>query len=368
MELIRFTLFLLLLPLTAFGAVAREQCSPVDHSRVLGPNRNQANSDWCWASAASDLIGFAQGLGPMSQVSLIDTALTGLTATEQRLREAGELSDWDTYQAARSEAPHLSASERRKRGLRLLDRQGWSLTAVISYNRQPRVCLETEVTSRPATPFLPGRWAPAPLLPRGDPGNRLPLLPEKERAEIEFIERQLARFGDHSVDLRKVSYVQRLLFACENEQAPILQRHSTLFEEYNRVVLAQVAQGVRAKCRRGPAVKPMRAEVRDFQRGPESKAAELAAEWLGEGPLSVSVPSAFFRQKATGNKWHEAVLAGRRWNEATGACEFKLRDSYGESCERYREELRPRCESGNLWLTERELTENARFITRVRAR
>lgn len=367
MELIRFALILFLFPLIACGAVSREQCGEVDHSRLLGPNRNQANSDWCWASSAADLITFAQGIGPMNQASLIDTALTGLTATEQSLREAGELSDWGTYQAARSEAPYLTASERRKRGLRLLDRQGWSLTAVISYNRQARVCLEHEVSSRPATPFLPGRWAPAPFVPRG-PAPSLPPLPEKERAELDFIERQLAGYGDSSFDLKNLSLTQRLLFACENELAPPLQRHSSLFEEYNQVVLRHVAEGVRAKCKRGPPVKRMRAEVRDFQRGPDSKSAELAAEWLGEGPVSVSVPSELLAPGKPRSKWHEAVIAGRRWNERTGACEFKLRDSYGESCGRFHRELQARCDRGNVWLTERELLDSARFVTRVRAR
>ncbi len=50
--------------------------------------------------------------------------------------------------------------------------------------------------SVPASPFRPGRWAPAPFVPRSEIPARLPLLPEKERAELEFIERQIVAAPD----------------------------------------------------------------------------------------------------------------------------------------------------------------------------
>lgn len=349
----------LLLPFLAAAAVPKDSCQDVDYSPKLGLIRNQESSDWCWASSAADLVGFAQGLPANQQVSVVDMALTGMTTTEMTLLKAAETTgDWTTYLAARSEGPHITENEARKNGLRLHERQGWSLTAAIAYNQKPRVCLESDIPSAPPTPFR-----------RGAANRPGAILSEDERS---FIEEQLRSLGDGSQELSKVDKVQRILSTCVRPDAPVFQRYSDFFQEFNRAVLGFVAENAQKSCKHGPAVRPMTAEVADFNRGKDSPGAAKAAEWLSTGPLAVSLPSQLlnpgWNPSARVSKWHETVISGRRWNEKSGGCEFKLRNSYGPGCGRYSETFRARCEGGYVWLTEAELRDNARFASRVRAK
>lgn len=50
---------------------------------------------------------------------------------------------------------------------------------------------------------------------------------------------------------------------------------------------------------------------------------------------------------------HTSAIYGRRWNEEKNTCEYLIRNSYGESCDRYHESYE--CREGNLWLTESQI-------------
>lgn len=370
MELRRwlFCLFLSLPVTQAISApVPKEKCESLDYSRRLGPVREQVGTEWCWAMTAADLIGFQQGITPDKQVAVIDVALAGLNMNEQRLMLAGAATgSLPTYMLAREEAEGLTHNFQRKRGLRLVRRQGWSLVGTLAYNGRERVCLESELPSQPATPFRVDK-KPRPLLPElPDPLRRS----QRRTTDQEFIEMQLKQLGDNSADFSSLSSWQRLAQSCVNEGVPEFLAYSTILEELNQVILASVDKEAQSRCKRGPSVRPMKGEVADFQRGEKSLASEKTAEWLRDGaPIGISLPTEFlepgWKDSRNIKKWHETVLAGMRWNEETGSCDFKLRNSYGTDCSEYRDELKPRCEGGNIWLTEAELNGTARFATRI---
>jgi len=368
--------FLLLILITNVGTtysapLTRAECVDVDYSSRLGPVRSQKSSSWCWAMVASDLIGFQQGVTPSNQVSAIDVALSGLVMKSSELVKAGAATgDWATYSDARQKAFFLNYFESDRHKQKISNLAGFATLGVVAYNGRDKVCLESELPSTSSRSLL--EIAPAPtFFPR--PGKPGLLLSEKTRAmELDFIEGQLKKLGDDSQDLRSLSKLQREAFFCEENQCLLPPQTSpTLFEEFNQFVLRQTAQNARTHCRSGPRVKPMIVEPQNFKPEANSGSSEFAAKWLGEGsPISITFSADFlldgWSPSGIMNSPHEAVVAGKRWNEKSGTCEFKVRNSWGRDCGYYREDLKNRCEGGNIWFTEAEFRETVRRVSRVK--
>lgn len=55
-------------------------------------------------------------------------------------------------------------------------------------------------------------------------------------------------------------------------------------------------------------------------------------------------------------KLHTSSLIGRRWNHEKNSCEFLIRDSYGNQCEKYDPSYG--CEGGNVWISESKIYSN----------
>jgi|GEM_PF-5893261 len=355
----------------AFAApIAREQCESIDFGPRLGPVREQLGTEWCWAMTAADLIGFQQGITPARQVAVVDVALAGLNMTPQRIKDSGAATgSFSTYIMARDEADDQEVLAVRKRGLQLAGRQGWSMIGVLAYNGRERVCLESELPSQLPLAFKPEARRQSSFFPvLSDPpfsGRR------RSARQGGYLGEVLKGLGDRSADLSTLSTLERIRQTCVREGLPELLAFSTFLEEFNQVVLAQVENEAIGKCRVGPPVKTMAGEVADFKRGESSQASVTAAKWLRDGsPFGISLPTAFLEKGWDDKKpvkgWHEVVLSGMRWNEGTGRCDFKIRNSYGTDCSQYRDGLKERCEGGNLWLSENELNQITRYSTRIR--
>ncbi|MCC7440029.1 MAG: hypothetical protein IT285_00260 [Bdellovibrionales bacterium] len=63
----------------------------------------------------------------------------------------------------------------------------------------------------------------------------------------------------------------------------------------------------------------------------------------------------------SGDGTHAVVVAGRRWNESSGRCQFLVRNSWGTSCAGYPSELD--CEQGSLWVDEADVGESTFNLT-----
>lgn len=62
---------------------------------------------------------------------------------------------------------------------------------------------------------------------------------------------------------------------------------------------------------------------------------------------------------STGN--HASLVVARRFNEDTGSCEYLIRNSWGNGCYSYDDELD--CEQGNIWLPEEYMRQTLRGIS-----
>ncbi len=63
---------------------------------------------------------------------------------------------------------------------------------------------------------------------------------------------------------------------------------------------------------------------------------------------------------------HTSSIIGRRWNREKKSCEFLLRNSWGEGCQRYDESIE--CQEGNVWLGESSLFKNMTSIVYIKSK
>ncbi|MDH4468725.1 MAG: hypothetical protein QE271_11765 [Bacteriovoracaceae bacterium] len=60
---------------------------------------------------------------------------------------------------------------------------------------------------------------------------------------------------------------------------------------------------------------------------------------------------------------HTSSIIGRRFNQVNRQCEYLIRNSWGESCERYLPRFT--CEAGNIWVDETTLKKNILLVTYI---
>jgi hypothetical protein len=63
---------------------------------------------------------------------------------------------------------------------------------------------------------------------------------------------------------------------------------------------------------------------------------------------------------------HTSSMVGRRWNTETNTCEYLIRNSWGDKCERY--DRRHECQEGNLWLSESMVFKNMTSIVYMKSK
>ncbi len=63
---------------------------------------------------------------------------------------------------------------------------------------------------------------------------------------------------------------------------------------------------------------------------------------------------------------HTSSIIGRRWNNETNTCQYLIRNSWGDKCERYDQSLE--CQEGNLWLNESMVFKNMTSIVYMKAK
>lgn len=63
---------------------------------------------------------------------------------------------------------------------------------------------------------------------------------------------------------------------------------------------------------------------------------------------------------------HTSSIIGRRWNSQKSTCEYLIRNSWGDKCERY--DSRHECQSGNIWLGESSVYKNMTSIVYLKSK
>jgi hypothetical protein len=63
---------------------------------------------------------------------------------------------------------------------------------------------------------------------------------------------------------------------------------------------------------------------------------------------------------------HTSSIIGRRWNPQLSTCQYLIRNSWGEKCDRY--DQRHECNNGNIWLSESMIYKNMTSIVYLKSK
>lgn len=87
-------------------------------------------------------------------------------------------------------------------------------------------------------------------------------------------------------------------------------------------------------------------------------------EALGKGKMAgISYDPRFMLQKSGEGLHVSSVVARERGRD--GQCYYKIRNSWGESCEPYNEQVKKGCRQGNLWVKSSDLIRNTVSVTYI---
>jgi hypothetical protein len=104
---------------------------------------------------------------------------------------------------------------------------------------------------------------------------------------------------------------------------------------------------------------------------PEKKYAdEIDQQLSNKNPVGVSIDSKSFENRRFPASTpenagiHAVVIAGRRFNEQTGQCEYKIRNSWGAGCSNYDKAYE--CKDGQFWMPKTDLVRRSWNLTYVK--
>lgn len=120
------------------------------------------------------------------------------------------------------------------------------------------------------------------------------------------------------------------------------------------------------KCGKQIPVRTLYTDFRRFKPGSNSSVAQMVAAWFRlNSPVSVAYRKSFFLEKEKGGAGpdHESIVTAMRWG--AGACEFLVRNSWGDECKGFRKEFRDRCTGQGTWLSEKELKNSVFLAVRI---
>lgn len=329
-------IFAYILPLAMSGGIAHanlnaSECLDTDLSPKYGPIRDQGSSPWCSQFAAADLITYAQGIGPRDQVSALDVAVNFLTTDPKKLGEvANHQNNWLLALQTKRLQPLNEALDAARKGKAPIDRaNGMLVSGILAYQLSAGSCLESKVRSQETI----------------------------RRDNRGFIERQLKRLGDVSVTEAEQ------LIADESQACPEMGIGSrpalqTLIAKLNEESMANVKSSIDRECRQRRPLREMWPQTMVTEPGTGTAARALASLLNQRLPTAISYDARFLTNgvKDPGPvEAHVSVIAGMRWNKRKKMCEFKIRNSWGPTCDGYHESLRKQCEGGSIWIDEKTL-------------
>ncbi|AZZ38123.1 hypothetical protein CIK05_15380 [Bdellovibrio sp. qaytius] len=295
----------------AHNTYAAGTCENIDLRDQLGPVLNQDGTGLCYAYSAADIISFKLG----RRVSPVDIALQYTKSRDElMLRGAG-----DKYL-------NQIEDERKKD----IFQGGWVRYA-LQYNSQIGFCADEKVNSNN---FSTNRGLYKGLV-------------------------NLNQLGLHQFNLDSASAGSCAKFAEIQKIFPGVSMRE-LQDVANRSTLIDTASNVADKACE-PRIKPS-TPMRFTNLHNESSPSEILRSsdfddidrvLSKKQPVSVSIfmDKIYNFGKSSINKQprHAITLAGKKFNSATGKCEYILKNSWGPECDRY---YKVRCENGYLFVPE----------------
>jgi len=320
------------------------KCGSVDLRDKLPPVRNQSETGWCYAFAAADLISAHIG----KDVSPIDTALR-YQKTQETIAEHKKSVK---VRGAKCEIPLADAYT-----------GGEIHEAINMAIKSKGVCLEETV---PASESFT----------------------ENIKALEEANRRQLQLPWDQDTDIESRCHVINSLSSLFPQNSPSQMKKMLAISKklnwqvYDEMV-QKACQGKRHKLSRKIKVGNIDVDSPETEKL-KPQAQKIMDEYLSKGkPVGYS-SYFFFDGKSmekgeflnTGDS-HATTVIGRKWNEEKGACEYLVRNSYGQDCSTYdwTDPVDPtrvlnkspyKCEDGNLWIPENQLMSAMTGITWIK--
>lgn len=314
--------------------ISKKDCSTVDASTHMGPVRDQGSIGWCFAFASADIMTEYLKLDPTNRVSAFDVALQyyknepkDFIRILNKVRDQKALPDTDENRKLYFDHEAMIWVDLKKHHPSDIMRMhgGYPNLSLLSYNTSG-VCTEQNLPSE------------------------LPLA-YKEREK--YIYESLA-----------LEYVR-----AQNEtkpfECPPIFSHSeassltgAITDIINKANKSKVLSKIEASC---SSRKPLTKPILPLSKwgSPSEHMAQVNQN------LSKNIPTiiSYDAQKIFGEDArvrpsipnHASSIVGRRWNDQTKTCEFKLRNTWGTSwCPSSRFPA-DRCDEGNVWLTAKEL-------------
>ena len=316
-------LALLLLNLSFGGAepLKESECPDRDFSFRLGPPYSQGDSYLCHAIVASDLITINQGIGPSEHVSALDVA-SGATVA-------------DPVDALKSlpQAKNFSEKNERSESLALFKqvqsiafnyktdmRMGFCNLDILAYNLRANICTERDLPSQASA----------------SDRDRANYLFNRVRASMTD-ENEAPELWRRKIDCNLTSSIKlRNIFDAAEIVGRSLQRGSDT--------------NLRKSCVHTIPLKKM--IPHHIVVGADEGARKIANLFVRGIPAGIGFDGGVLRggKAHREDSDHACTIVGTRWNK--GHCEFKLRNSQGPDCKKYRKDWECVEGEGSVWVPE----------------
>jgi hypothetical protein len=329
--------FGLILSTGASARVNQTLCKDVDYSEKFGPVRSQGSAGQCFNFVAADLIGFNQGLGPSQRVSAADVTVNYFTLPPDRLAHARDnASDWEnSLWAGKVGMPALQRLRQETSGKSIADRLrigGDPRLTILAYGEGRGICLESRLPSEGELLKLDARY---------------------------FLQDELQRMAANEVQPTNSALMPFQKWECPGPRRSLFKPLLNANEQFNEYALRSLGDAIEKKCEPRRPITPMSPRGFRVKRGSTAVTGAAIATFLKSGvPVGVFYDSSYLTDGPAAPASpadHASIVVGTRWNSTLKTCEFKVRNSWGVSCDSYHSAVKKNCEAGNLWVPEDDL-------------
>ena len=352
-------------------------CPDVNLSDRMGPVRNQTSSDMCYAFVSADLIGFAQGITPKDQISVLDVAARAATTRPIDIRmslksnfsqppEMGSVGKIET----RAEKAKANRGDTDVIGL---IRGGSPNPTIAAYQTQKGYCTEHVLRSQRSEIFAENPDQPDDANEASAEsflGQRIASLSEGQPARDDAVEKVAetlaAKQGHLSPLITSPGAPSAQSPKCVTK-APNPLDLREIAEVTTATALAKLKANIDRACAQRTPFRPMKistdANMGKHRFNPAAVIKDALAKHL---PIGIAYDEGFLK---TGFKTppvkagHVSSVVGSR--PTKNGCEFLIRNSWGSSCNGYPRDVTKNCIDGNIWVPESVLAERIAETTVV---
>ncbi|MGZ3772363.1 MAG: hypothetical protein ACXVCY_01435 [Pseudobdellovibrionaceae bacterium] len=356
-----YLIFFISIPAVALKGKNANDCSDEDFSDKMGPVRQQGNFGWCYAFTAADLIAYKLKLTPSNTVSAFDVGIGYYfqeNIVKPKLDEKDFSSEQDYLDAKKDWQNYLQELKDRKekqKAIPLSMREGGTIDGAIrSYNFKGGLCSEKQLPSQKSEVFIDADFYLQTNLLTAQYGPPIQsfnmdcelqsndLLVNSNMVNGLLNAAPMENLTEKMIDAAAVSTVKLLDQKCSPRTSmPLLMAKSrgTDTVESRKTALKRINENITHRIPTGIS---------------------YSSCFLTDNPKSY--PKFFNHEPSCP---HASSIVGRRMNSKTHKCEYKIRNSWGLSCEPYSKKIKEnkKCENGHVWISEDELWLSLRGIT-----